>query len=61
VEARSMTAFLITYLGISTFAVVINVIAAFLNHDAAKRSALTIALMLPMMSWALWLLAQGAA
>lgn len=56
-----MTAFLITYLGISTFAVVINVIAAFLNHDAAKRSALTIALMLPMMSWALWLLAQGAA
>lgn len=56
-----MAAFLITYLALATFAVVINVIAAILNSESAPRNAFTIALMLPMMAWALWLLAKGAA
>jgi hypothetical protein len=56
-----MTAFLITYLAIAAFAVVINVFAAILDKTAATRSAFTLALMLPMMGWALWLLAKGAA
>ncbi|WP_343735319.1 hypothetical protein [Acidovorax sp.] len=56
-----MTAFLLTYLGIAVFAVVINVIAAILNKSAAPRCAFTIASMLPMMAWALWLLAKGVA
>lgn len=55
-----MKAFLITYLVIFGFAVVMNLIAAFLNRDAAPRSAITICAMLPMSAWALWLLAKGA-